>query len=165
MGGERYTLISSDCHAGAPWFVYRTYLDPEFREEWDRYVVGYYGLLSPTQGDLDREINFALTERATPARQREYLEAAGRSMGHLGNWDPAVRVRELDREGIAGEVVFCDGSQKNHPPFGVGFATLPKDKRSYRERLAGCRAHNRWLADLCATNKGAACGRGVDHDG
>lgn len=80
-------------------------------------------------------------------------------MGHVGNWDPAVRAKELDREGIAGEVVFCDGSQKNYPPFGAGFALRGISERSIPElRMAGCRAHNRWLAEFCQTNKGRHAG-------
>ena len=33
---DRYTIISSDCHAGGSMEQYAGYLDPAFREEIDR---------------------------------------------------------------------------------------------------------------------------------
>ena len=35
----RYLIISSDCHAGANGREYRPYLDPEYREKFDDYLV------------------------------------------------------------------------------------------------------------------------------
>ena len=34
---DHLMMISSDCHAGAPWYIYRKYLDPQYREEYDRW--------------------------------------------------------------------------------------------------------------------------------
>ena len=155
---DRYMMISQDCHAGAPWFVYRKFLDPQFREEYDRWVAEYAdGSSALDQSQLDKVKPFQF-ETMGAARQLEYMEAMEKSMGHLGNWDPTVRARELDREGIAGEVVFCDGSQKNFPPFGVGFVLRERKKGTYEQRRAGCRAHNRWLAEFCQSNKGRHAG-------
>lgn len=30
---DRYMMLSQDCHAGAPWYVYRKYMDAQYREE------------------------------------------------------------------------------------------------------------------------------------
>ncbi len=155
---DRYVMISQDCHAGAPWFIYRKYLDPQYREEYDRWVSKIAD--SPAGFDQEELKSVKPMQFATmsEARQREYLEGMERSMGHVGNWDPDVRARELDREGIAGEVVFCDGSQKNYPPFGIGFQTRGLPPTSPELQMAGCRAHNRWLAEFCQTNKGRHAG-------
>jgi predicted TIM-barrel fold metal-dependent hydrolase len=155
---DRYIMISSDCHAGAPWFVYREYLDPDYRDAWDAWVSTHYGsvISKPTREELSAGAPVQLGSMSEK-RRLEYIREIEISRGHLGNWDPDVRLRELDREGIAGEVVFCDGSQNNHPPFGVGFF-LPKKKAPLEHRIAGCRAHNRWLAELCATNPGRHAG-------
>jgi predicted TIM-barrel fold metal-dependent hydrolase len=66
--------------------------------------------------------------------------------GTRGEWDPAVRVRELDSDGIAGEVIFPQMA-----PFGAGLLQYrtPVDPV---QNLEGNRAYNRWLADLCNTN-------------
>ena len=153
---DRYMMISQDCHAGAPWFVYRKYLDPKYREEYERWATGVVGNLA-NLGSAEMEKEKPAQYESMPVeRKKEYLEAMERSMGHLGNWDPDVRAKELDREGIAGEVIFCDGSQKNHPPFSYSF--FPGQVASPELRLAGCRAHNRWLAEFCQTNKGRHAG-------
>ncbi len=153
---ERLMLVSSDCHAGAPWSIYRDYLDPHYRNAYERWVEEHSAThRTPTVAELERERPNSL-DSMSPTRLKEY-EAAMQAHGHLGNWDPAVRARELDREGIAGEVIFPDGSVKNPPPFGVGFI-LPKDRASYELRRAGCHAHNRWLADFCLNNPGRHAG-------
>lgn len=163
---NRLMLISSDCHAGAPWFVYRKYLDPQYREDYGRWVATFLdGATALNQEQLDKEKPLQF-DRVSPGRQLEYLEGMERAMGHLGNWDPDTRIRELNREGIAGEVIFCDGSQKNFPPFGVGilprgeFGTnvLREQASRYAYRVAGCRAHNRWLAELCQSSPGRHAG-------
>ncbi len=152
-------MISQDCHAGAPWYVYRQYMDPQHRDAYDRWLERWMGGVSRIgQSAIEAEKPFQFGTMSAQ-RQREYLEAMEKSMGHLGNWDPSVRARELDREGIAGEVVFCDGSQKNYPPFGMGFVLRDVgEKAPYEHRLAGCRAHNRWLAEFCQSNKGRHAG-------
>ena len=72
---DRYMMISQDCHAGAPWFVYRKYLDPQFREEYDRWISEYQdGATALKQDELDKVKPFQFETMGT-ARQREYLEA------------------------------------------------------------------------------------------
>jgi len=139
---DRCMMISQDCHAGAPWFVYRRFLDPQFREDYDRWI----------SENLDGAT--ALDQRQLREKKPFQFE----TMGHLGNRDPAERARKLDREGIAGEVVSCDRSQKNYPPFGVGFVLRERKKGSCERRLAGCRAHNRRLAEFCQSSKGRHAG-------
>ena len=41
-GGEpvgRYLVISSDCHAGPPADLYRSYMDPEYRDQYDAFLA------------------------------------------------------------------------------------------------------------------------------
>jgi len=64
----------------------------------------------------------------------------------LGEFDAGVRIKELNDDGIAGEVIFPQMA-----PFGAGlmqyrYAVTPE------QNLAGCRAYNRWLADLIKAN-------------
>jgi predicted TIM-barrel fold metal-dependent hydrolase len=64
------------------------------------------------------------------------------------NWDDELRNGQLEQEGIVGEVVFPNTVPPFFPSF-VLFARPPKPDE-YEHRLAGLRAHNRWLADWCA---------------
>src|SRR2546423_12469385 len=66
----------------------------------------------------------------------------------LRNWDDELRNSQLEADGIVGEVVFPNTVPPFFPSF-VLFARPPKPDE-YEHRLAGIRAHNRWLADWCA---------------
>ena len=64
------------------------------------------------------------------------------------NWDSARRMRALDDEGVAAEVIFPN----TLPPFYDILAHLsgvPRDRADFERRWAGLQAHNRWLVDFC----------------
>jgi predicted TIM-barrel fold metal-dependent hydrolase len=114
-----YTLISADCHAGASHETYRTYLDPQYLDDFDAWREKYKNPFRDLQGgDRDR------------------------------NWNSERRNAELEADGIVGEVIFPN----TVPPFFPNMALLarPPSPEDYELRLAGIRAHNRWLADWCA---------------
>jgi predicted TIM-barrel fold metal-dependent hydrolase len=64
------------------------------------------------------------------------------------NWDNDMRNSQQLEDGIVGEVIFPNTVPPFFPTF-VLFAGPPKPE-DYRHRLAGIRAHNRWLVDFCA---------------
>ena len=67
-----------------------------------------------------------------------------------GAWDHDARLRVLDGDGIAGEILFPDGiTEMNSPPFGAGLS-LPTENVVPELQWAGARAHNRWLAEFVA---------------
>ena len=74
--------------------------------------------------------------------------------GRVRNWDNERRISDLERDGIVGEVVFPN----TVPPFFPSFILFarPPTPDEYEHRLAGIRAHNRWLADWCASHPGPA---------
>ena len=133
---DRYLVISSDCHAGLPPERYRDYLDPKYREAFD--------------------VALPLQIQATQEAAKKFLVAdinaewrRGHDDGLTGAWDHEQRVRVLDGDGIAGEIIFPDGiTEMNMPPFGAGIS-LPVEEVVPELQWAGARAHNRWLAELC----------------
>jgi predicted TIM-barrel fold metal-dependent hydrolase len=66
----------------------------------------------------------------------------------LRNWDNEMRSGAQLRDGVVGEVMFPN----TVPPFFPSFvlAAPPPKSGEYEHRLAGIRAHNRWLVDFCA---------------
>ncbi|HET6952221.1 MAG TPA: amidohydrolase family protein [Acidimicrobiales bacterium] len=134
---SKYLVISSDGHAGPPPEVYRDYLEQGFRRAFDEH-----------QAELEagRMVNTAFVE--------EWDEVTGDHEMKAG-YDPAVRDAILDTEGVAAEVLFPDADvlgtgRLASSPFGSGLGSgTGADPEAVR---AGARAHNRWLADFCATN-------------
>jgi predicted TIM-barrel fold metal-dependent hydrolase len=72
------------------------------------------------------------------------------------NWDSAVRNAAVESDGIVGEVVYPN----TVPPFFPrgGLVALVPTADEFPHRLAGLRAHNRWLADWCAALPGRRAG-------
>ncbi len=64
------------------------------------------------------------------------------------NWDDEMRNRQQDTDGVVGEVIYPNTVPPFFPSF-VLFARPPKPDE-YELRLAGIRAHNRWLEDFCS---------------
>jgi len=62
------------------------------------------------------------------------------------NWDSDRRWREQEADGVVAEVIFPNTVPPFFPSF-VLFAQPPKPE-DYEQRLAGIRAHNRWLVDF-----------------
>ena len=132
---ERHLLISSDCHAGLPPGGYREYLDPQYRETFDAALKVQIAMTEEQQKHfLVKDIN---------AKWREGIETA-----LSGAWDHDERIKVLDGDGVAAEVIFPDGiTEMNAPPFGAGIGMTPRG--ADRElQWAGARAHNRWLAEF-----------------
>lgn len=126
---DRYTIISSDCHAGGNHAQYREYLDPAYRDEFDAWRGKY----------------------SNPFRD---LQDDGRSR----NWDDERRFNDLHADGTVAEIIFPN----TVPPFfptGVVIAPAPAPEE-FRRRLAGIRAHNRWLADFVAVAPERRFGQG-----
>src|SRR5436853_5619846 len=121
--GDRYVVISADCHCGASMDTYREYLDPALRDDYDSWRASFD---SPFEDLRD-------------THTEEYRR----------NFDSAIRQRDLEGDGIVGEVAFPN----TIPPF---FGTMPflgndaKTAEDFRRQWAGLQAINRWLADVCA---------------
>jgi predicted TIM-barrel fold metal-dependent hydrolase len=114
-----YTIITSDSHAGASIADYREYLDAKHQALFDDWRGTYKN------------------------PQKKHIG----SKKHK-NWDATERIGDMDKEGIAGEVIFPN----TVPPFfrtSVLICGNPSVE-DHALRLEGIRAHNRWLVDFCA---------------
>jgi predicted TIM-barrel fold metal-dependent hydrolase len=116
---DRYTVISSDCHAGANHETYRDYLEAKYVDDFDAWRAKYSNPFRDLQDD-----------------------------GKSRNWDNDRRIGEMDADGVVAEVIYPN----TVPPFfptGV-VITRPPTPEQYELRMAGIKAHNRWLADWCS---------------
>jgi predicted TIM-barrel fold metal-dependent hydrolase len=116
---DRYTVISSDCHAGASMNGYRDYLEAAYLDEFDAWRDAYRNPFRDLQEDGKR----------------------------TRNWDNDQRIAEMAEQGVVAEVVFPN----TVPPFFPTSSLIarPPLGADFKPRLAGIRAHNRWLADWC----------------
>jgi predicted TIM-barrel fold metal-dependent hydrolase len=139
MSDERYLLISTDSHAGPTVEQYREYVDPEFREAFDQAQREHEELLKLQE--TDDKLKFLA----------EWDKEIGDHGGMQGAWDPVVRNKEMDHDGVAAEVIFPDADAAGvggvaATPFGSGLrSTGDVDPVLV---MAGARAHNRWVSEF-----------------
>ena len=138
---SKLMIISADCHAGAQPETYREYLPQNLRGAYDEWQAQLEKEMAARAGTFfDQEAEDARTSNASVMA------------GIEGEWDPNVRLKQLEEDGIVGEVVFPQMA-----PFGGGLLQYrtPVDTK---QNLEGNRAYNRWLADLCNANPGRHAG-------
>ena len=145
---NRFMIISADCHAAARWPDYEPYFE---RKHLDTYRQ-WYGASGNVEALRPGE------NRLFDTRFLNELDNSDRSGGRSGSWDAEVRMRELDADGVAGEVIF-PGAENSHVPFhGRRPPTLQAEAQPLDLLQAGARAYNRWLADLCSQNPDRCAG-------
>ncbi len=136
---DRLMIVSADSHAIAP------------PESWKNYVEARYHTYLP---QLEEE-NRVFTACMVPLNGyvQEQTEAydfdrAYRSGGVAGLWDADTRIREMDREGIAAEVVYPGDPRAAdlfHAPLSQAYPLEVCD--------AGTRAYHRWAHDTFGRNR------------
>jgi predicted TIM-barrel fold metal-dependent hydrolase len=134
---DRYLIISSDCHAGLPNEQYRDWLDPEYRDAFDQSLADRARMMELAARGI-------LNEEFAEEWERDNEE------GLRGGWDAGRRDKELDADGVVGEVIFPDADAVAggaSAPFGAGLSASSDVAPDLL--MAGARAHNRWLAELC----------------
>jgi predicted TIM-barrel fold metal-dependent hydrolase len=132
MRVEKLTIVSGDSHA--------TLLP----DQWDQYVEPAYHHLLPQfhEDNADYLQLMGLFSSFTP-EILEVIDPDGvwRSGGVSGAWDLDRRMQEMDRDGVAAELVYA-GDSRAILPLSPMYRRYPQDVVA-----AGHRAYHRWLAD------------------
>ena len=151
---DRALVVSSDGHATARMRDYRPYLDPGMRAEFDEFCTAFDQVGMTTVNPK------SLANRIDPDLVQQWVETVLEPGRAEGQHDPGKRLGELDREGIAGEVVFPDFGLpfELHPPL---VAAIVGYQRTPAQVEAANRAYNRWLADFCGTAPDRLAGMAV----
>ena len=139
---SRITLISSDGHVAARMSDYRPYLESEYLEDFEAFLLEYakYGVVTTDSTNI--------TNRLDPDAAAEW-KAKVADEGRLDSmWSPQRRIAELDREGIAAEVLFQEFATPFLMSSPTHAATLNIKPPTDDQLSAGYRAYNRWLADF-----------------
>jgi predicted TIM-barrel fold metal-dependent hydrolase len=143
-------IISSDGHLSPRMAEYRPYIDVNYREDFEQFLLMFneYGTRS---GDLRN------MEQRT---DREVVDEWREKMLDSGRWedfhDPDLRLKEAEQEGVAAEVVFPDFGGMPFEYGGVAGDMLRAESGvnqalpagSEDHFAAGMRAYNRWLVDF-----------------
>jgi predicted TIM-barrel fold metal-dependent hydrolase len=137
-------VVSGDSHVGPLLEDLEPYCPSTWREEFDTFVADFRAAARRREDPLAA---LDLPEA------RELAEQFRRCTMTAGHHDVHARLRDMDRDGIAAEVIF-HGSQNLEPlPLIQKDAGMDGAQFSHtenRERSAvGLHIYNRWLADMC----------------
>lgn len=132
---SKILMISSDNHAGPRPSDYANLLEEKYRD-------GVTDLIAQTEYFVEQTWPIADSERV-----REVVDPQNEAPSAVkeGLWDPARRLADLDREGIAAEIIFPGDPAS----IGMYFSNM-NNAVSAEYRAAGVRAQNRWLAEFCS---------------
>ena len=130
--GDRVTIISADTHAGGRILDYKPYLESRWHDEFEEWRSQYRNPF------------------------RDLQESAPEGSSRDRNWDNDRRSTEQYGDGIVAEIVFPN----TVPPFfpTAQFNAPQPTPKNFERRLAGLRAHARWLKDFCDELPGQRCG-------
>ena len=135
---ENFIVISSDCHAGSLIAQYKDYTEEKHHEMLDMAV--------PITIEMSQKASESFLIKEINDDWRKGIEQQ-----LTGAWDYKERVKMLDADGIAAEIIFPDGiTEINTPPFGAGLMMPTKDMVPELQ-WAGAMAHNRWLSEFALT--------------
>jgi len=144
---DPYVIIAADSHAGLPTAKYRPYLEQKYMPQFEEFLTQQQELIEASTRLGVRDEKFA----------KNWYEEHDDELA--GGWDAIRRDQTLDADGVAGEVVYPDADaveSRTAVPFGAGLG-LSGDLDP-ELGLAGAKAHNRWLADLCSVSPERRCG-------
>ncbi|MEY4164649.1 MAG: hypothetical protein RLZ84_162 [Actinomycetota bacterium] len=144
---DPYLIIAADSHAGLPTAQYRPYLEQKYIPQFEEFLTQQKELIEASTRLGVRDEKFA----------KNWYEEHDDELA--GGWDAIRRDQTLDADGVAGEVVYPDADaveSRTAVPFGAGLG-LSGDLDP-ELGLAGAKAHNRWLADLCSVSPERRCG-------
>jgi predicted TIM-barrel fold metal-dependent hydrolase len=168
---DKVLIISADCHAGALPSIYNEYMPAKYHEAANAWWVTYTREMMSRVGTFfDQEAVEAYADQAGQGGERmkamsdpaltptdEDLlsmlsDPSNPFAPRRGEWDASVRLKEIDDDMSAGEVIFPQMA-----PFGAGLMQYRREI-SAEHNLEGCKAYNRWLADFCKTSPARMAG-------
>jgi predicted TIM-barrel fold metal-dependent hydrolase len=137
-------VVSADSHVGPRLEDMRQYCPRPYRDDFDRFVTDFRASSAPLRDVL------ASNRVPEAAELAEQFRRASLTEGHH---DMNARIRDMNRDGVAAEVIF-HGSQNGEPiPMIVKDAGLDGAQFSHTENLdraaVGLHIYNQWLADAC----------------
>jgi predicted TIM-barrel fold metal-dependent hydrolase len=140
--------FSVDSHVGPPMEILRPYCPKNYLEAFDEFTASEQAAITEKAEFFER----LFSDKYRHGRQRNAQTA--------GHYDPHTRLRDMDRDGVSGGVIFHDSLNGEPFPFDLTNSLgngIPLPEA--RELAAiGRGMYNRWLADFCSVEPERAAG-------
>lgn len=152
---QRLMLISSDCHAGVAWELYRPYVEARYMDDFEEWLKER--LAQEVQSQQWRNAFFSQEHQDRWNKRAEELTGRPTNLGwDTGVWSAEERITALEGDGVVAEVMFPDG-RRNSAPFRHTQGSNGGSKLRELQDV-GRRIYNRWLAEFCASRPAQSLG-------
>jgi predicted TIM-barrel fold metal-dependent hydrolase len=134
-------VYSADTHIGPRMSDLRPYCPKKYLSDFDEFAASDWA-----SGTWERGMT-------SMTKSDEYVRGYEKNLQTAGHHDPQARIRDYDRDGVTGGVIFHGSGNGTVFPFLYYAMTLMGTMPSAEEqRLAavGRSMYNRWLADFCS---------------
>jgi predicted TIM-barrel fold metal-dependent hydrolase len=135
---DSVVVVTSDSHVDAPPEAYRPYCPKKYLEEFDGYVEESAVRREAMRGFLSRNASSDFTDDRL------------RNLGTDGHLDVHARIRDMDRDGVAAEVIFHGSPPHNGIPFNKTDLEGSLRPEEYEMTAVGRQIYNSWLGDFCS---------------
>jgi predicted TIM-barrel fold metal-dependent hydrolase len=138
---DHVVFVSSDSHVGPTFDQLRLYCPKEHLDEFDAFANTCIAAANPSEGQFGYDPASAAEELRKTTRRNALTP---------GGWEVDVRLREMDYDGVAAEVIY-HGSVPGFPiPFDGFFGFNAGADKDPKMVALGRHIYNQWLADFCS---------------
>ena len=144
--GEPYIVVSTDDHAGPrPSRFLREYCPSEYITQFDEFCRDQ-DQLAVARRELIADARRRIAN-GDPTIRDLSLDLHGKCRDCEGHHDPNVRIRDMDADGVAAQIIFAGGQNDTELPWsGFGWNAGPTGSDP-KMRQAAYRMWNQWIAD------------------
>ncbi len=135
-----YPMISADSHITEHPDTYVAHIDPAWRDRAPRWWTAASVAICSSSTAWTDPSPWGWWRPPARRRKRSRTDGVRFEALHRGGWDPAFRLSDQDRDGVAAEVIYPTVGMMlcNHPDFDYKKACFD--------------AYNRWIAEYCAAS-------------
>jgi predicted TIM-barrel fold metal-dependent hydrolase len=146
QAGHRYMVISADDHAGPrPSQHFRQYCPPKYLAQFDEFCAEQ-DALARQRDQIVAEARARIKNGTATVRDLS-IDQLGNCRDCAGHYDVNVRLRDMDADGVAAQIIFAGGQNDTEMPWvGFGWNAGPKEQQELKE--ASYRMWNQWISDF-----------------
>jgi predicted TIM-barrel fold metal-dependent hydrolase len=137
-----YPLLDADSHISEPLNLWQERLPVKYRDKAPRMLTEYEGkpgawwLIEQERKPHNVILGFGANK--TLEELQQFLKGFSYAGAHRGGWDPAQRVKDMDQDGVAGDVLYTT----------LGFRMFWIKDAGFQR--ACFQVYNDWLAEFCS---------------
>jgi predicted TIM-barrel fold metal-dependent hydrolase len=136
-----YPLLDADSHISEPLNLWQERLPKKYRDKAPRMLTEYEGKPGAwwliEEGRKPHNVILGFGANKTLEELQQFLKGFSYAGAHRGGWDPAQRLKDMDLDGVAGDVLYTT----------LGFRMFWMKEAGFQR--ACFQVYNGWLAEFC----------------